>query len=382
VRTDPHPCHGHGRTVPATIRRYDVSQKDGRTEKATPQRRKKARDEGQVPRSQEVAVAGSFLALVGVLAIAGRPMVDRAMLDLRTTLVTAGAEDALGAIGPRALLLFAVMAGPFLGAAVVAGVVAGVAQVGVKFNAKLAKPKAKHLSLKKGLDRFKPATASWELARSTLKLVAVLAVVYPTAAAWREHLGTDRTIGGAIGRLTGEYGTIIIRAATLALIIAAADFAFQKRKSDKQIMMSRRDIKREFRDSEGDPLQKGQRRKLQSQLSRNRMLQDVQTADVLITNPTHLVVALRYDPDEGAPRVVAKGADKVADRIRSVARRHGVPVTPDLPLARALYRRCRVGQHVPAELYQAVAVILADAYRRTGRGPGSRRPQLTAPRAA
>lgn len=357
-----------------------MSTKDGRTEKATPQRKRKARDEGQVPRSQEVAVATSFLGLVAVLAVGGASMVDRTMSTLRTTLLTVGSPTALDDAAPLALSLAVVLAGPFLAASVLAAIVAGVSQVGVKFNLKLAKPKLSHLSPKKGLDKFKPATATWELIRTALKLGAVFVVVYPTVSLWRDHLANDRTLAGAIQRLTGAYGGIIVRAAILALVIAVADFAFQKRKSDKQMMMSRQDIKREFRDSEGDPLQKAARRRRQSELSRNRMLHDVATADVLVTNPTHLVVALRYDPGEGAPRVVAKGADHLADKLKAVARRHGVPVTPDLPLARALYRRCRVGQHVPVELYEAVAVILAAAYRRTGHGPGSRKPSTTAPR--
>ncbi len=349
-----------------------MSGKDGRTEKATPQRKRKARDEGQVPRSQEVAVAGSFVALVGVLAVAGRPMVDRAIAELRAALLTAGAPGALGASGTRALSLLVVLAGPFLAAAVVAGTLAGAAQVGVRFNAKLAKPKMSHLSPKKGLDRFKPATATWELARSVLKLSAVLAVVAPTISRWRDHLATDRTLAGAIERLSAAYGGIIVRAAALALVIAAADVVFQRRKTAKQLMMSRQDIKREFRDNEGDPFQKAARRRRAGELSRNRMLRDVATADVLVTNPTHLVVALRYDPVDGAPRVVAKGAGEVADRLKAIARRHGIPITADLPLARMLYRRCRIGQHVPMELYEAVAVLLAFAYRRSGRGPGSR----------
>jgi flagellar biosynthesis protein FlhB len=349
-----------------------VSAKDGKSEKATPQRKKKARDDGQVARSQEVAVATSFLALVGTLAIGGRAMMDRAMGELAATLGSIGAPDALEASGARALSLGLILAGPFLAAAVVAGIVAGAAQVGIKFNPKLAKPKMSHLSPKKGLERLKPKVAGWELARSMVKLAAVLAVVWPTMSAWRDHLANDRTLAGAIQRLSGAYGGIIVRAAILALIIAAADFAYQKKSNDTKMKMSMQDIKREFRDSEGDPHQKAARRRRQGELSRNRMMSDVATADVLVTNPTHLVVALRYDPDEGAPRVIAKGADRVADRLKEIARRHGVPITTDVPLARALFKRCKVGQHVPATLYEAVAVVLALAYRRTGHTPGSR----------
>ena len=347
--------------------------KHSKTEKPTPQRKRKAREEGQVPRSPEVAVAGTFVALIGVLAIGGATMFDQAAGQLRQILYTAGSGDALAAAPQRALSLFAVLAGPFLAAAVVTGVAAGVAQVGVKFNGKLLKPKLKNLDPRRGLERFKPKQAAWELTKTVLKLAAVVGVVYPTLSAWRSHLANDRTLAGAIERLTGAYGTIIVRAALLALVIAAADFTFQRFKTNKKLMMSRREIKRENRDNEGDPHQKAARKQRQQEFTRNRMVADTASADVVIANPTHLVVALRYEPDEGAPQVIAKGADHLADRLKSVARRHGIPVTTDVPLARALYQRCRVGQHVPVDLYHAVAVVLAAAYRRSGRGPGSRR---------
>ena len=355
-----------------------MGSKNGRTEKATPQRRRKAREEGTVARSQEVAVATSFLALVAVLSVVGPGAVRRAMGDLTEVLATAGSPGALASSAERALDLLIVLGAPFLAAAVVAGVVAGVGQVGVKINPKLAKPKLSNLSPKKGLEKLKPAVATWELLRSMLKLGAVAVVVWPTLAVWREHLHTDRTLAGGIERLSAAYGGVIVRAALLALVIAAADYAFQKRRTDNQLKMSHDDIKREHKDSEGDPMLRAQRRRRAGELSRNRMLRDVASADVLVTNPTHLCVALRYDPAEGAPRVVAKGADLVADKLKEIARRHGVPITPAIPLARALHRQCRVGQHVPAALYEAVAVVLALAYRRSGRRPGSRLAQAGA----
>ncbi len=349
-----------------------MSAKDGRTEKPTPQRKKKAREEGQVARSQEVAVAGSLLALVGTLAIAGGPMVSRSMAEFRGVIITSASPQALEQVGSHALNLMVVLAGPFMIAATITGVAAGVAQVGVKFNVKLAKPKAKNLSFKRGLERLKPAVASWELARSVLKLAAVAAVVWPTLAAWRGHLANDRTLAGAIDRLTGVYGGIFVRAAILALLIALADYFYQRRRTEKKLMMSRQDIRREFRDAEGDPHLKAARRRRQADMSRNRMLRDIATADVVVANPTHLVVALRYDPLDGAPRVVAKGVDTLADKLKAAARRNGVPVTTNVPLARALFRQCKVGQLVPASLYEAIAVVLAHAYSRSRRAPGSR----------
>lgn len=346
--------------------------KDGRTEKATPQRRKKAREDGQAARSQEVAVATSFVALLATCAVAGRTVIDAAMSGLRTAFLGSAAPDALSASGGSALRLAVVMAAPFLAITTLAGLVAGVAQVGLRLNMKLAKPKFSHLNPKKGLEKLKPAAAGWELARSTAKLAAVAIVVWPMLASWRDHLGTDRTLAGGIDRLTGVFGTILLRATALAVVIAVADMVYQRRKFAKQIRMSKDDIKREYKDSEGDPLMKAARRRRQSELSRNRMLTDAASADVLLVNPTHLAVALRYDPIDGAPRVIAKGADKIADKLRAIAGRNGIPITADKPLARALFRTCKVGQHVPASLYEAVAVVLAVAYRRSGRGPASR----------
>lgn len=350
-----------------------MSSRDGKTEKATPQRLKKARKEGQVARSAEVPVAVSLLAALGMLAVAGRPAVDSGMNALRTVFLGAAAPDALAASAGRAGQLGLVMAGPMLLAATVAAVVGGVIQVGFRVTPTLAKPKLNRLNPKKGLEKFKPSVATWELVRSTVKLGAVAAVVYPTIMAWRDHLGADRTLAGGIQRLTGVYGGVILRAALLAAVIAAADMFYQKKRVAKQLRMTRDEVRREFKDNEGDPLVRAARRRRASELSRNRMLRDAATADVLLVNPTHIAVALRYDPEDGAPRVIAKGADKVADKLRTIAYRHGIPVTADKPLARTLYRTCKVGHYVPAALYEAVAVVLAVAYRRSGRGPGSRR---------
>lgn len=350
-----------------------MSAKDGRTEKPTAQRRRKAREEGQIARSQEVAVAGSLVGLAATLAIAGGPIVTRTIADMRTIFSTAASPHAFEHIGTSALQLLVVLALPFLVVAVVTGVSAGVAQVGFSVHLKRAKPKISHLSLKRGLERLKPSVAAWELTRSILKLAALGIVIGPTLSAWRNHLANDRTLAGALDRLTGVYGGVLVRAAILALVIALADYAFQRRRTEKKLMMSRQDIKREFRDSEGDPQLRAARRKRQGELSRNRMLRDVATADVVVANPTHLVVALSYAAEDGAPRVVAKGADHVAETIKSIARAHGIPVTTNVPLARALFRQCRLGQFVPAPLFEAVAVVLAEAYRRTNRAPGSRR---------
>jgi flagellar biosynthetic protein FlhB len=255
---------------------------------------------------------------------------------------------------------------PLLAVSVVAAVVAGVAQVGFKPTPKAAKPKLSHLSPKKGLQKFKPATASWELIRSVLKLGLLVLLVWSPMREWMHEVTGDRGLEAGLSRTLDQSWVLLVRVVLLAIAIAAADYAWNRRKTARDIRMSKDDIKKEYKNTEGDPLVKGQRRRRQMEMSRNRMIGDVATADVVVTNPTHFAVALRYDPDDGAPRVVAKGTDKIAAKIRAAAYRNGVLVTENRPLARALYRQCKIGQFVPGALYDAVAIVLALAYRRRG----------------
>lgn len=349
-----------------------AADKNSKTEEATPQRKQKARKEGQLARSQEIPVATSLLGAAAGLAFMGRPALEAAAAAMERTFTAAAAPDAFAASAGQAGQMMLILGAPMLGVSVLAGIVAGVSQVGVRFYPEQAKPKFNRLNPKKGLEKFKPSVAGWELVRSTVKLAVVFAVVWPSVSAWREHLGTDRTMAGALDRLGGVYGGILLRATALAAVIAVADLIYQRRRNAKQMRMTKDEVKREFKDSEGDPQLRAARKQRASELSRNRMLRDAASADVLLVNPTHLAVALRYDPADGAPKVVAKGADRIADKLRAIATRNGIPITADKPLARALFKRCRVGQHVPAALYEAVAVALAVAYRRSGRGPASR----------
>jgi flagellar biosynthesis protein FlhB len=254
--------------------------------------------------------------------------------------------------------------GPLLATVSFAGVAAGVAQVGFKPTPKAAKPKLSHLSLKRGLSRFKPATATWELVRSVLKLGCLAALVYGPVQEWVRDLSTTRGLDASLDRVLAQSWALLLRVVLLAALIGVADYAFQRWKTGRDLRMSKEDVKREHKNSEGDPFVKGQRRRRQAELSRNRMLGDLAGADVVVVNPTHVAVALRYGAEDAAPRVIARGADHLAARIRREAHRIGVPVTQDVALARALYRQCKVGQHVPAALYEAVAVVLALAYRR------------------
>ncbi len=344
---------------------------DDKTEKATPRRRREARREGTVARSQEVATATSLLALLMTVRVLGEHGMQVAALETRALLGTPLTDGALptARIGSSALHLLLVLAGPFLAASFAVALVAGFAQVGFHAAPKALKPKLSNLSPKKGLQRFSPAMAGWELARTALKLGLLAAVVWTPLSAWADNADRARSLDQGIGDLLGQVWTVLVRAMLLAVLIAAADYAWNRYRTEKQLKMSKQDLRQEHKDSEGDPHVKSHRRRRQLELSRNRMLGQVATANVVVTNPTHLAVALRYGVGDAAPRVVAKGADRVALRIRREAARHGVPITENKPLARALYRQVRVDGYVPGALYEAVAVVLAVAYRRSGRLP-------------
>lgn len=344
-----------------------MARNEGKTEKATPQRRRESRREGRVARSAEIGVAASFLAVAMGLRLGGPPALEllrRETASLLTMSVDGIAPPAEAGIAAGRMLLAGL---PFIAVGLVVTVAVGFAQTGGAVSTKALQPKLSHLSPSKGLQRLKPSTGGWELARTLMKLGLLAALTWGPVTEWARTAPLGRGLDAGLASTLQASWTLLLRGLFAASLVAAADFLWNFRKLGKDMRMSKEEVKQEAKNSEGDPLVKGQRRRRAFELSRNRMMSDVASADVVVTNPTHLAVALRYSAEEGAPKVVAKGADRIAAKIRGEARRHGVPVTEDKPLARALYRRCPVGTFVPAALYEAVAVVLALAYRRTGK---------------
>jgi len=344
-----------------------MARNEGKTEKASPQRRREARREGRVPRSAEIGVAASFLAVAMGLRVGGPAALEvlrRETANLLTISVDGVAPPPeAGAAAGRMLLAGA----PFLAVGLLVAVIVGLAQTGGAVSSKALQPKLSHLSPSKGLQRLKPSTGGWELARSLLKIALLASLTWGPVTEWARTAPLGKGLDAGLASTIEASWTLLLRGLFAAGLVAAADYLYNVRKLARDMRMSKEEVKQESKNSEGDPLVKGQRRRRAFELSRGRMMADVSSADVVITNPTHFAVALRYSAEEGAPKVVAKGADRIAAKIRAEARRHGVPVTEDKPLARALYRQCKVGSFVPAALYEAVAVVLALAYRRTGK---------------
>jgi len=344
-----------------------VSQAQTKTEKPTERRRRESRREGKTARSQEVGVALSLFSLVVALRLIFPATLPAVANSAVTIFEHAGRGEMSTGITSSVITMFVVGLTPFLGLAFISALAGGIMQVGFRLAPKAAKPKLSNLSPKKGLQQFKPSTFLWNLARTAIKIGLLALVVWAPISLMVGGLGIPLGLDQALSSMADSAWKIIIGATFVAVVVAASDYAITRYKAEKELKMTRSELKEEVKSTEGDPLIKQQRRRRASQLSRNRMIGNVALADVVVTNPTHFAIALRYRGGDAAPRVLAKGADKLAARIKAEAYRNGVVVIEDKPLTRALYRTVKVDGYVPGALFEAVAVVLAVAYRRTGR---------------
>lgn len=364
-----------------------ASDKYSRTEKPTPKRKREARQEGQVARSPDVA--GWLGLLVGAMVVPWLFAEARS----RVLSVTGAAVQVMrhptadGALrvlegGLRQFLVYGLLTG---GIFALAGVVANLAQVGRSMSLKAARPRFSRLNPKEGFQRIFSPKAGWELAKQVAKLVVLAGIGYVSL---RSLTGTvaDKapvTLGPLLGYAGNSILTFVRTVAVIGLLLGVGDYAVQRHRLGQSLKMTKHEVKEERRTQEGDPMIKARLRRQQYAIARSRMMAAVKTADVVVANPTHFAVALQYDPTRGgAPRVVAKGVDGLAVRIREEASRHGVAVVEDPPLARYLHAMCDIDQPIPVAVYVAVARLIAFVYSLTPavRGNGvHRRPYSVVP---
>lgn len=341
-----------------------------KTEKPTPKRRKESRKEGQVARTQELGGWAGML-VVGMAAPALLAHELGTIRELMTTSLSIGddatAEKALVMLGDAAKHVFISLV--VLGSAIMLiGVASAVAQGGFYLATKSVKPKWSKLDPIKGAKRIFGPHALWEGAKMLLKSSFVALIVYGAIKAMMPLIGGLVPIETVVSMVTSKALGLIRNIGLVGLAMAGADYLIQRRRIGKQTRMSKEEIKQEHKQSEGDPMVKSAIRSRQLAAARNRMMADVATADVVLVNPTHVAVALRYDAQKGAPRVVARGAGAIAAKIRELAAADSVPLVRDVPLARALYKSTKVGQEIPPELFGAVAQVLAFVISRRSRG--------------
>jgi flagellar biosynthetic protein FlhB len=345
-----------------------------RTEKPTRKRREKARQQGQIARSNEVNIAFSVILLFAVLyavwdrfVMSASQMMEKYLSFgfLNGAPVMVSKATVMHVYG-QALADGFLILWPFLLLAVLVGVLVHVMQTGFLLTAETLKPKLNRVNPIEGFKRIFSSRTLAELFKSTMKVACLCYLVYCVYAdiltefpammrmdikdAFQQIMHTGLKLGIQMGAVLG--------------LVAGLDYFYQRKKHEKDLMMTKQEVKDEYKQIEGDPKIKSRIRQKQRQMSRLRMMRRLQEADVVITNPTHYAVAIRYkEHEDKAPLVLAKGKDHVALRIKEKAMELDIEIVENRPVAQALYKNCELEQEIPNELYQAVAEILVYVYR-------------------
>lgn len=259
---------------------------------------------------------------------------------------------------------------PFFGVGIAISVIVNMLQFKFQISTKPLQPKFSKLSPVSGMKRLFSGEKLMELLKSIFKVVLIGYLVYDTVKDYWRYLFKlyDMPLNQALEWIGDIVISLGLKISLFFLVIAFADFAYQKYKFNKDLKMTKQEVKDEYKNAEGDPQVKGKIRQKMREVSQRSMMQDLKQADVVITNPTHFAVAIKYAPEEhAAPIVVAKGADYLAQKIKAAARENGIEIVENKPLARMLYANVEIGQEVPPELYQAVAEVLAFVYKMQGK---------------
>jgi len=340
-----------------------------RTERATPKKREDARKKGQVAKSREVSsvavlVAGLIFFWFGSAAM-GEKFMDLTRWSLSQSAVFGVDYSNIHSLSIDVIYRVFVLVFPLFLAALFVSLLVNYLQVGFVLSAESVQPKFSKIDPIQGFGRLFSIRSLVELVKNIFKILIVGFAVYiiMRGEAERFVLLVDQSVWGILLYICGVSFKIILSVCLVLILLAALDYAYQKWEFEKELRMTKQEIKDESKQSEGDPLIKARIRRLQREAARKRMMANVPKADVVITNPTHLAVALLYDQEKmSAPTVVAKGADFIAQNIKDIARKHHVPIVNNKPLAQVLYRKVDVDEIIPANLYRAVAEVLAFVY--------------------
>ncbi|MBI5328541.1 MAG: flagellar biosynthesis protein FlhB [Deltaproteobacteria bacterium] len=349
-------------------------ERDQRTESASPRRRQEARDKGQVARSNDVASTVVLFSGLMVFYFFGARMLDSLKGIMGRFLLNSGSfnltEQGLvimfrDTVIDAAYLLIPLVIFP------AAGILANIMQVGVLFTAEPLTPNLSRINPLEGIKRLVSIRALVELVKGILKLIVIGYISYIVIRNEMPAFSSlaDMSITGIIYYLGSGSFKILIMTSSLLIVVAAVDYAFQRWDMEKSLRMTKQEVKEEFKETEGQPLIKSRIKSLQREMARTRMMQEVPKATIVITNPTHLAVALKYEQGRmRAPNVVAKGSGFIAEKIKEIARKHSVPVIENKPLAQVLWKSVEIGKEIPSSLYRAVAEVLAYIYRLKAKG--------------
>ena len=345
-----------------------------KTEKATSKKKEDARNKGQVAISREVSSAMVLLASLGFFYFGGSWMfwnlseiITRVFQNLDTLQFNTINDASVFSLEVLSRLLTILI--PLLLPLAILGLAANILQVGFKFSTEAISPKFNKLNPISGMKRLVSLKAFVELAKSILKLLFIGTIAYILVKSDMEAF--PLLIYQEVGQILIFIARVSLKISffvCLALVVLAVlDFLYQRWQHEKDLKMTKQEVKDEQKQTHGDPKVKGRIRSMQLEMARRRMMEAVPEADVVITNPTHLAIAIKFSAEEMmAPVVLAKGAGHVAQRIKEIAAEHQVPLVEDKPLAQALFKMVELGDYIPAELYRAVAEVLAYVYRLKG----------------
>jgi flagellar biosynthetic protein FlhB len=347
--------------------------KDDLSDEASPYRVEEFRSKGQAAQSREVSGMAALLA-TGITLYVLTPRMGAQMGEFmrevfRTDLssrLDLGSTQILNQFLAKAVKLMTALALPVCAAGFVVGVISSFAQVGSIFSFDPITPDLEKINPLKGLQRMASMKQAIDGFRLVFKMVIVVAVSYGLVKS--EVLRSPMLLGGEPVNVLASYAhaakVIFLTLVSILGTFAAIDYIMQKREFSQNVRLTKQEAKQESREKEGDPAIKARIRAVQREVSRRRMMSAVKTADVIVTNPTHIAIAIKYDRESmAAPKVVAKGADLIAQRIKALAAEAGIPTVENVPLARTLYKAVKLNQYVPRALYQAVAEVLAYVYR-------------------
>lgn len=339
-----------------------------KTEKATPQRKKEARKKGQVGKSHEITSMLVLILSMLMLKLWIPHMLveyNKFTAHVFTFAYSDLSREKACLLIMETMLVVAKMTAPILLTALLAGVVGNVMQIGFLFTTETLKFDPSRINPVSGLKRMFSKKIVVELIKSLFKTALVGYVAFTFL--WHKLPIMTVLMDNDLGNTLKIVGNIIFsvtwRALLILFIIAVFDYAYQIYEYEHSIKMSKQEIKQEYKNIEGDPQLKAKIKEKQRQLATSRMMQEIPDATVVITNPTHLAIALKYEDDMGAPVVIAKGQDLIAQKMKDIAAEHGVAIVENKPLARLLYKQVEIGMDIPVDLYQAVAEVIAYVYK-------------------
>lgn len=341
-----------------------------KTEAPSSKKREEAREKGNVAKSQEINSVVVLLTGILLLKLMG-PWITHELGECIVEFIdlckdTEMNMDRLLLIIYKSLIVLGKILLPIAGSIMLLGVIANIAQIGFLFTTKPLMPSLDKIDPIKGTKRMFSMRTLVETLKNILKLTIIGYVAYITIKDNFEEmlLLSDASVQTIWTFTTGTAFDIVLRIALVLVILAILDYAYQRYDNEKQLRMTKQEVKEEHKQMDGDPQVKARIRSLQREMARRRMMEEVPKATVVVTNPTHIAIALRYEPKESdAPVVLAKGKRVIAERIKQLAYQHRIPVIEDKPLARAMYDKIEIGSPIPVEFFTAVAEILAYVYK-------------------